>query len=100
MNALAESPWGVFTIASPMPIALLMGFALRSGGHNRRLLGWVTLGGIVALVAARLMAGAAALSGGALATSVGLPLLGGTVAAILSAWRAARVRPGDALRQI
>ena len=52
VNALAESPWGVFTIASTMPIALLMGFALRSGGHNRRLLGWVTLGGIVALVAA------------------------------------------------
>jgi carbon starvation protein len=52
VNALAESPWGVFTIAATMPIALLMGFALRSGGHNRRLLGWVTLGGIVALVAA------------------------------------------------
>jgi carbon starvation protein len=52
VNALAESPWGVFTIASTMPIALLMGFALRSGGHTRRLLGWVTLGGIVALVAA------------------------------------------------
>ena len=57
-------------------------------------------GCLLALVAARLVAGAAALSGGALATSAGLPILGGTVAAILSAWKAARVRPGEALRQI
>jgi carbon starvation protein len=32
VNALAESPWGVFTIAATMPIALAMGVALRSGG--------------------------------------------------------------------
>ncbi len=52
VNALAESPWGVFTIAATMPVALAMGLALRSGGHNRRILGWVTAAGILALVAA------------------------------------------------
>ena len=36
VNALAESPWGVFTIAATMPIALAMGLALRAGGHERR----------------------------------------------------------------
>jgi carbon starvation protein len=52
VNALAESPWGVFTIAATMPIALVMGIALRSGGHDRRVLGWVTAAGVVALMAA------------------------------------------------
>jgi carbon starvation protein len=52
VNALAESPWGVFTIAATMPIALVMGVALHSGGHDRRVLGWVTAGGVVALMAA------------------------------------------------
>jgi carbon starvation protein len=52
VNALAESPWGVFTIASTMPIAVAMGIVLRSGGHDRRVLGWVTFAGVVALVAA------------------------------------------------
>ena len=52
VNALAESPWGVFTIAATMPIALVMGVALRSGGHDRRILGWVTAAGVVALLAA------------------------------------------------
>ena len=51
VNALAESPWGVFTIAATMPVALLMGLALRSGGHNPRVLGFVTVAGIVALIA-------------------------------------------------
>ncbi len=52
VNALSESPWGVFTIASTMPIALLMGLALRSGGHDRGRLGWVTAAGVVGLLAA------------------------------------------------
>jgi carbon starvation protein len=52
VNALSESPWGVFTIASTMPIALAMGIALRSGGHDRGRLGWVTGAGIVGLLAA------------------------------------------------
>ncbi len=52
VNALADSPWGVFTIACTMPIALAMGIALRSGGHDRRRLGWVTAFGVAGLVAA------------------------------------------------
>jgi carbon starvation protein len=52
VNALAESPWGVFTIAATMPIALGMGLALRSGGHDRRSLAWATAAGIVGLLAA------------------------------------------------
>src|SRR5437868_12222851 len=34
VQALAHSPWGVFTIAMTMPIALIMGFGLRSGKFN------------------------------------------------------------------
>ncbi len=51
VNALAESPWGVFTILATMPVAVAMGLALRSGGHNRRILGWITAAGLLALVA-------------------------------------------------
>jgi carbon starvation protein len=29
VNALAKSPWGLFTIATTMPIAVLMGLSLR-----------------------------------------------------------------------
>jgi carbon starvation protein len=52
VNALAESPWGVFTIAATMPIAVAMGIALRSGGHDSGRLMGVTAVGIVALLAA------------------------------------------------
>src|SRR5438046_9981373 len=31
VQALAESPWGVFTIATTIPIALVMGIGLRTG---------------------------------------------------------------------
>ena len=31
VQALAESPWGVFTIATTIPLALIMGIALRTG---------------------------------------------------------------------
>src|SRR4051812_1771362 len=34
VQALAKSPWGVFTIAMTIPIALIMGFGLRSGKFN------------------------------------------------------------------
>ena len=34
VQALAKSPWGVFTIAMTIPTALLMGFGLRSGKVN------------------------------------------------------------------
>src|SRR5437773_10174311 len=31
VQALAKSPWGVFTIATTIPVALILGFGLRSG---------------------------------------------------------------------
>ena len=52
VKALAESPWGLFTIAATMPIAVVMGLAMRSGGHNSSRLGWITAFGVVALLAA------------------------------------------------
>jgi len=52
VKALAESPWGLFTIAATMPIAVVMGLAMRSGGHNSARLGWITAFGVVALLAA------------------------------------------------
>jgi len=52
VKALAESPWGLFTIAATMPIAVVMGLAMRgSGGHSGRL-GWISAFGVVALLAA------------------------------------------------
>jgi carbon starvation protein len=35
VNALAESPWGTFTVGMTIPIALLMGVIMR-GGHGRQ----------------------------------------------------------------
>lgn len=46
VQALAKSPWGVFTIAATIPIALLMGAGLRSG---RFTVGWITIFGIIGL---------------------------------------------------
>src|SRR6184192_3909142 len=34
VQALAQSPWGVFTIATTIPLALIMGIALRTGKVN------------------------------------------------------------------
>jgi len=52
VKALAESPWGLFTIAATMPIAVVMGLAMRSNGSNSSRLGWISLFGVVALLAA------------------------------------------------
>ena len=46
VQALAKSPWGVFTIAMTIPIALLMGAGLRSSLFN---VSWITAFGIVGL---------------------------------------------------
>ena len=46
VQALAKSPWGVFTIATTIPIALIMGIGLRSG---RISVGWVTAFGLAGL---------------------------------------------------
>jgi carbon starvation protein len=49
VQALAKSPWGVFTMAMTIPVALVMGIGLRT-----RLIGvgWVTLIGFVGLLLA------------------------------------------------
>jgi carbon starvation protein len=52
VNALAESPWGLFTIAATMPIAVIMGLAMRFGGHGGKWLAGVSVFGVVALLAA------------------------------------------------
>jgi len=51
VNALAESPWGLFTIAATMPIALMMGVAMRRVGHHSRALLWISVLGVLALLA-------------------------------------------------
>ena len=52
VKALAESPWGLFTIASTMPIALVMGLGMKAAGHNNTKLAWISAFGVVALLAA------------------------------------------------
>jgi Carbon starvation protein, predicted membrane protein len=52
VNALAESPWGLFTIAATMPIAVAMGLAMRFGGHGGKWLAVVSAFGVVALLGA------------------------------------------------
>jgi carbon starvation protein len=47
VQALAKSPWGVFTIAMTIPIAVIMGIGLRSGRVG---VGWVTIFGLLGLV--------------------------------------------------
>ncbi len=52
VNALAESPWGLFTIAATMPIAVAMGCAMRFGGTGGKALVATSILGVVALLAA------------------------------------------------
>jgi carbon starvation protein len=47
VQALASSPWGVFTIAMTIPVALIMGFGLRTGRVN---VGLVTAFGLLGLL--------------------------------------------------
>jgi len=42
VKALAESSWGLFTIAATMPIALVMGFAMKGAGHSVKALVWIS----------------------------------------------------------
>jgi carbon starvation protein len=52
VKALAESPWGLFTIASSMPIAVAMGLAMRRGGHQGARLVAISVAGLAALLGA------------------------------------------------
>jgi carbon starvation protein len=47
VRALAESPWGLFTILASMPIALVMGIAMRSGKVSLAL---ISILGVAALL--------------------------------------------------
>ncbi len=47
VQALAKSPWGVFTIATTIPVALIMGLGLRSG---RISVAWITAFGLLGLI--------------------------------------------------
>jgi len=49
VQALAKSPWGVFTIATTIPVAMLMGIGLRTGKFN---VAWITAFGLVGLAGA------------------------------------------------
>jgi len=46
VQALAKSPWGVFTMATTIPVAMIMGLGLRSG---RISVTWITAFGLVGL---------------------------------------------------
>ena len=50
VKALAESPWGLFTITATMPIAILMGLGMRYWTPGRG--GWVSVCGFVGLLLA------------------------------------------------
>ena len=52
VKALAESPWGLFTISSTIPIAIVMGLAMKRFGHGGKGLGWISILGVVALLSA------------------------------------------------
>ncbi len=52
VRALAESPWGLFTIAATMPVALLLGLALHWGGGRGRWVALASAGGFVGLLLA------------------------------------------------
>ena len=47
VKALAESPWGLFTIVSSMPIAMVMGLAMRGGRIH---IGVISFFGVAALL--------------------------------------------------
>ena len=52
VKALAESPWGLFTIAATMPIALAMGLGMKAVGQNGRGLAVISALGVAGLLGA------------------------------------------------
>ena len=92
VKALAESPWGLFTIAATMPIAVAMGLGMKAFGQRGRGLALVSGLGVLALLAA--VWGGQFLSGTALeslltlqGTTLAWWLMGyGVLASILPVW--------------
>ncbi|KAF1713278.1 carbon starvation protein A [Pseudoxanthomonas sangjuensis] len=60
VNALAESPWGMFTVVATMPIAILMGLYMRFVRPGR--IGEISVVGLVLLLAAIWLGGKVAAS--------------------------------------
>ncbi len=93
VKALANSPWGLFTVAATLPIAVIMGLAMRAAGHDTRRLAWISAFGVVALLAA-VWGGGRVAPGSALGnaftlrdTTLAWVLMGyGGIAAILPIW--------------
>jgi carbon starvation protein len=92
VKSLANSPWGLFTIAATIPIGLAMGLMMRSAGSHSARLGWISAFGVAGLlaavgagkfVAAGPWASAFTLSGPALAW---IMMIYGFLAAILPVW--------------
>src|SRR6476659_2442592 len=46
VQALAKSPWGVFTVATTIPVAIIMGLGLKTGRMSVK---WITVFGIAGL---------------------------------------------------
>src|ERR1041384_5340767 len=46
VQALAKSPWGVFTIATTIPVAMIMGLGLKTGRMSVK---WITVFGVAGL---------------------------------------------------
>jgi carbon starvation protein len=92
VNALAQSPWGTFSLAMTIPIALLMGFYLRVLRPGRVL--ETTAIGVSLLLLAIVAGGWVSESGGALAdfftldpkTLVWCLIIYGFVASVLPVW--------------
>jgi carbon starvation protein len=101
VNALAQSPWGTFSLAMTIPIALLMGFYLRVLRPGRVL--EVTAIGVALLLLAIVAGGWIQESGGAVAdfftlspkTLVWCLIVYGFVASVLPVW--ALLAPRDYL---
>lgn len=92
VNALSNSPWGVFTIGMTIPIALIMGWWM-FGGHqgNIRVVG-PSIFGVVFLLAAVVVGHSVAASGAASALTFSphqitlLMAIYGLVASVLPVW--------------
>jgi carbon starvation protein len=52
VKALADSPWGLLTIAATMPIAVAMGLGMKAVGHSGKALALISGLGVLALLTA------------------------------------------------
>ena len=92
VNALAHSPWGVFTIGCTIPIAVFMGFAMFRSAPGRIRIAGPSAAGVILLLAAVVGGRFFAQSGGAGALTFSghqitvLMCIYGFVASVLPVW--------------